>query len=217
MTSEVEALMRRAQKAYGRVLLRRLSQDHDDSDLAHLKNAAGSFRAIMDSMEQGKLFDDAHEMLDRVGESIREYFPDYCLFAFEDGQYLRTCDVDLAHLRVGMSPGFLIRKSECSICRSDPRDCVHVRNEYYDGSRCYRIIKELDLLEISYVERPAQPEARITRIAVMDESIRTSLGDKFKPGMPIRCDKCLRPCRGLTYPTRHARQAFAGVLFSSGR
>jgi hypothetical protein len=171
---------------------------------------------IMDHTERGDLFDSAHEMLDRVGESIREHFPDSCLFEIEDGAYFRTCEVDLAHLRVGMSPGFIIRKAECSICGADPRDCVHIRGEYYDQSRCHRILKELDLLEVSYVERPAQPDARLKRISIPLERLRSSLGPSFKVGMPVRCDKCLRVCRSVTYPMR-SRGEFVDLLFSSGR
>jgi hypothetical protein len=62
------------------------------------------------------------------------------------------------------------------------------------------IIREMDLVEVSIVSKPAQPDARIQRQSVDTADLRAALGEQWKPGMAVNCDFCLRPCRGLIRP-----------------
>jgi hypothetical protein len=108
--------------------------------------------------------------------------------------------VSLAHNRVGFSPGYIVRAAECSICHLDPEDCGHIAGRTYDGEVCHRILTQLDLLEVSLVGRPAQPDARIERIGVGDAELRERLGPRFRRGIPVTCDRCLTPCDGVRRP-----------------
>jgi len=59
------------------------------------------------------------------------------------------------------------------------------------------MIQEMDVHEVSLVNKPAQPEARITQISISASELQAELGDGFVPGMEVSCDKCLRPCGGV--------------------
>lgn len=198
----INETLRNAQKKFGSILRRQISERLTSADLDQLTEAARALRSVMDHTEAGPTFDRAHSLIDEVGRVIRESSPARCRLKFEDGAYHRTCDVDLAHLRFGMSPGFIIRESECSICKEDPQDCEHVRGEFYDDEPCIRVIKRADLLEISMVERPAYPEARIQSTSISNGELRARFGPDFSVGKPVQCDKCLSNCQGLHYPMR---------------
>jgi len=63
------------------------------------------------------------------------------------------------------------------------------------------IIKNIEVLrEVSFVRRPAQPEARLVELPISTEALRTALGPGFKVGMPVSCDKCLGECEGIEDP-----------------
>lgn len=60
-----------------------------------------------------------------------------------------------------LSPGMTIRYSECSICGSEYGECDHVVGRAYMGKMCVRIIKDVELKEVSMVEEPANKQARM--------------------------------------------------------
>lgn len=97
-------------------------------------------------------------------------------------------------MRVGFSVGIVIREAECSICGRDPAECPHITGRVYNGQRCFRVIKRGDLLDVSLVSRPAQPDARIIALAVPTDALQDVLGPEFIPGVPV---SCLTPCQGL--------------------
>jgi hypothetical protein len=165
-----------------------------------LRAAMSVLRSAMNWLEDTEHFELAHQRLDASGRLSRERFPDGCAFAFRDGQYFQECPAALAHNRVGMSPGYVIRAAECSICHRDPDECDHVKGRLYDGERCVRILTELDLLEVSVVGRPAPPDARFHSISLSLREMREELGTEFTPGLAILCDRCLSPCRGVSRP-----------------
>ena len=82
-------------------------------------------------------------------------------------------DFGLRHMRVhipqfqslfpyrwGLSPAFLRKRVECSVCgqRITLRsDCGHVTGEVYDGEMCIRRITEAEMLHVALVDTPAQP------------------------------------------------------------
>ncbi|MGO9452353.1 MAG: hypothetical protein ACLQDV_15125 [Candidatus Binataceae bacterium] len=61
----------------------------------------------------------------------------------------------------GASIAAIAKVSECSICGSDYVDCVHLAGQTYGGRPCTNTIKKLDLLEISLVKDPVNPQALI--------------------------------------------------------
>lgn len=64
----------------------------------------------------------------------------------------------------GMSIGALVRKATCSICRQSYFDCPHLATDSYDGVPCIVTLEELDLGEVSLVQNPANPLARVHRL-----------------------------------------------------
>ncbi len=59
----------------------------------------------------------------------------------------------------GISPAFVFREVECSICSARlylRPTCEHVSGEIYDGEMCGPIITNAELIEISLVENPSQ-------------------------------------------------------------
>lgn len=67
--------------------------------------------------------------------------------------------------QVFFSPGMIIKHCECSICGSEYGECNHVVGRAYMGEMCVRIIKDVELEEISMVEEPANKRARILTIS----------------------------------------------------
>jgi hypothetical protein len=162
---------------------------------AKARSSAKTLRSAMDWLEDSGHFEEAHRALDQAGRFIRQSFG--CSLAFEDGEYRQDCPVALAHNRVGMSIGAIVRKVSCSICRRDPHDCSHVTGRTYDGDRCVRVIEEAELLEVSLVDRPSMPDARILSMAIPISELKKLLGPKFRPGVPLSCNRCLSECRGV--------------------
>jgi hypothetical protein len=154
----------------------------------------------MNWLEDTEHFEVAHDVLDKAGNLARRAFPHGCVLPYRDDGYFMECPVALAHNRVGMSIGFVARAIECSICGRDPDECPHITGRMYDGKRCIRRITDLDLLEVSFVARPEQPDARIMGMSVDMSDLRESLGEEFSPGVPVTCDRCLSPCDGMARP-----------------
>ena len=165
-----------------------------------LRSSFEILRSAMNWLEGTSHFELAHRRLDDAGALARQTFPEGCHLTFEGQIYYQECPVALAHTRVGMSPGYIVREAECSICGKDPEDCRHIRGRVYDGQRCVRILKQLDLLEVSVVSRPAQPDARFTKQSVGRDELVAGLGEAFNPGEPVPCDRCLGRCPGVSRP-----------------
>ena len=154
-------------------------------------------RSAVDWLEDTDYFEQAHKALDDAGRDIRSEFGCHLTFDPENG-YSRTCPVDLAHTRVGMSVGYIVEEVECSICRQDPEDCHHITGQTYGDKVCYRVVTRADLLEISFVSRPGQPDARIHRVSVNRNELEQAIGPSFRYGMLVSCNVCLQRCDGMT-------------------
>lgn len=189
-------------RQYGRVA-RLLPLEGATDDLHdELRQSLHALRGAMNHLDYHDTvgFETAHARLDAAGKLAREEFPDGCQLAYHDGVYHQECPVALAHNRIGLSPGIKIRAVECSICRSDPDDCEHMRGRDYGGQKCVHMITEGDILEVSVVGRPAQPDARITSISVDTNKLKRKFGKEFHHGVPVTCDMCLSPCGGICRP-----------------
>lgn len=194
--------LRAGSRKYGRVA-RLVSLGSAAEGLqAELRQSFHALRGAMNYLEYDDMaaFETAHLRLDAAGKLAREEFPDGCQLAYRDGEYRQECPVALAHNRMGLSPGIKIKAMECSICGDDPDDCEHIRGREYDGHRCVHIITELDVMEVSLVGRPAQPDARVTGVGIQMNKLKEKLGKDFYPGVPVTCDRCLSPCGGIYWP-----------------
>lgn len=192
--------LRRGTAAYDAAAARIATEGPSPDVESELRGSLVTLRSAMNWLEGSNEFEVAHQQLDEAGRTARTVFPNGCNLVHEGSAYFQACPVALAHTRVGLSPGYVVREAVCSVCSQDPEDCSHVKGRTYDGEVCYRIIKRVDVLEVSLVSRPAQPDARIHRISIPSDDLRDSLGDAFTPGVPIRCDRCTTPCDGVRRP-----------------
>jgi hypothetical protein len=149
----------------------------------------------MDQLEDTADFETAHIELDRAGRFVSQTFG--CWYEMSEGRHWQICPVALAHVRLGMSPGFVIKRERCSICGRPTAGCPHLAGVLYGDRRAYRQIVEADLLEISIVSRPQDPKARIEGVAYPPDRLRAEHGTAFEPGRPLRCRVCARPCQGV--------------------
>lgn len=62
------------------------------------------------------------------------------------------------------SAGGIIKKSHCSICEQSLNNCDHIKGKLYNGEICCRIITEMQLEEVSFVENPANKHCRVLTI-----------------------------------------------------
>lgn len=212
----------RGQQAMARARLQEfLGNPGDAEPLA--RGALADFRGAMNWLEDTPEFEVAHYRLDQAGRWVREHFG--CWLERDGETYSRTCPADLAHNRIGLSPGMRNVIRECSVCGLDPRLCRHVTGKVYEAPRrlighrcnqcgaascdhedgqlglvpCYHLITEVgNLDEVSLVPRPAQPMARLSRVSVPLEDLEAQLGPRgWQPGMEVSCDKCLTACHGV--------------------
>jgi hypothetical protein len=218
-----EARLRRGQQNMARARLMVFMGDAAGAEPV-ARAALADFAGAMNWLEDTPEFEVAHYRLDEAGRWIRETFG--CWLKREGSAYSRTCPADLAHIRVGMSPGMKNVVRECSVCGQDPRSptCRHIRGRAYQTTRrlvgdrcnlcdrqdcghtdgqagvavCGHLYVTLDLVEVSFVPRPAQPMARMGEIDVDAALLGAVLGPRgWKPGMEVSCDKCLSPCGGV--------------------
>jgi hypothetical protein len=218
-----EPRLLRGQQAMARARLQVCMGDEAGAESV-ARAALADFAGAMNWLEDTPEFEVAHYRLDEAGRWVRETFG--CWLRHDGTTYTRTCPADLAHLRVGMSPGMKNMIRECSICGQDPRSptCRHIKGRLYPTTRrlmgkrcslcgrrecahedgepgialCSHLIVSADLVEVSLVPRPAQPMARIGEVEVDLVLLEAVLGPRgWTPGMEVSCDKCLSACRGV--------------------
>jgi hypothetical protein len=193
--------------------------DHAEKDA---RVALALFARSLDWAEDTEEEDKAHRLMDQAGTWVRETFG--CQLTRSGTKYSQTCPVALAHNRIGMSIGGTAKRL-CSLCAEDLSECEYIPGTAYlvpggasslgwcrvclqeacehAPDQTYRvsvagIIKEMDLVEVSLVAKPAQPEARIMEISIPVAELVEELGDEFVPGDEVTCDACLLVCSGLT-------------------
>lgn len=218
-----EARLRRGQENMARARLQVFMGNEATAEPV-ARAALADFAGAMNWLEDMPEFEVAHYRLDEAGRWVRETFG--CWLKHGGTGYTRTCPADLAHLRVGNSPGMTNIVRECSVCGQDPRSptCRHIKGRAYSATRrligdrcnlcdrkdcdhedgeagvvvCGHLIVSADLVEISLVPRPAQPMARIGEVDVDVGLLEALLGPRgWAPGMEVSCDKCLSACHGV--------------------
>ena len=204
-----------------RVLLR---GDRPDVPAAEREARAGLslLARSLDWAEDTNFEDDAHQRMDEAGRWVRSVFG--CAIEWDGTSYFETCPVALGHNRIGMSVGGVAVRI-CSLCGEDLSECEHLRGVAYfvpggaedlgwcrvclfdadcDHSRDQRyrvgvvsIIREMQITEVSLVNKPAHPGARLLRVSVPFTQLQEVLGPELSPGDGVSCDKCLLECDGL--------------------
>jgi len=74
---------------------------------------------------------------------------------------LHTLEYFLFPPQIFNSAGYIIHKSECSICKADYEQCEHIMGKPYMGKLCSRKITDWEPLELSIVENPADKRCRV--------------------------------------------------------
>jgi hypothetical protein len=195
---------------------------------AKARNALDSAARAFWWAEDTTFEDQEHALMHEVGRWTRRNLG--CWLHFNGTSYSHRCPVRIAHKRIGNSIGFIGART-CSICGDDLSECPHrmgrtywVRGGAWESVPCrvclqescfrhradrlYRtsvvsIIRHVDTLrEISFVRRPAQPEARLLELPVSSTALQNNFGPKFEIGMPVSCDFCLGDCAGFEDPFR---------------
>lgn len=185
-----------------------------------------ALRSALNWAEFGPNEDQAHRELDDAGAWVRRTFG--CTLARAGTEYEQACPVALAHNRIGLSVGGAAVRV-CSLCGEDLSECPHMRDRAYlvpggvgelgwcrvcvkhescghSGDQTYRayviaVITQMELEEVSFVSRPAHPDARLGSVSISHEDLREALGPDFHPGIEVSCDRCLKPCSGLVRPS----------------
>jgi hypothetical protein len=172
--------------------------------------------------EDSELEEAQHTLMHEIGRWTRQRFG--CSIHFDGRRYEQRCQIDIAHKRLGFSPGYTAT-AICSICGEDVSECPHLSDKEYwvrggvgtsghcpvcmaeaecrhRADRLYRvtltrIITKMDVREISLVSRPAGVTTRLLGIPVDNADLIKAFGPDFEVGMPVSCDKCLNGCWGF--------------------
>lgn len=199
----------------------------DDADAEnHLREAIGLAASAYNWLEDSEYEESMHVEMHKYGRYAREHFDRRCFLQWDGRRYEQRCPIGVAHKRIGFSIGF-IAKRFCSVCDEDLSECEHVPGQFYDveasdldgvcricrrpscldhvGGQTYRgrassIIREARITEISLVNKPKQPEARLLAIPIDTAALADFLGPEFRPGMRVNCDKCIMDCPGVERP-----------------
>lgn len=190
------SLLVAGRRAYGQA--RYLHQMGDPGAEAKARSSLETLRSAMNWLEDTSAFDEAHQLIDDAGRFTRQTFG--CHLLLESGRYFQTCPAALAHNRAGLSIGYVVQAQECSTCGEDPEDCEHITGRQYGDKMCHRRITKADMLEVSLVNRPQNPDARFMRLSLSTQRLQDRLGPDWRPGIPVNCDNCLRPCSGVFEP-----------------
>lgn len=167
------------------------------------------------------LLEHAHAQVHAVGALVGGLFG--CYVEHRDGGWFEQCRTDLMHLRRGLSPGFTARHV-CSVCDEDLSACPHLRGKSYtapvrrDSSGrcsvcarrdcdhvigeltttvCASTLRDIKLLEVSFVSRPRDPLARITSREVDASKLAKMLGAAPDPDLRLLDHGCMQPCQGF--------------------
>ena len=219
-TREVEERLERAEAHFANAdaMLRSGSLDAEEA----ARTALEGFASALNWTDGGPFEEAVHARMDQAGRWVRRQFG--CQLHREGDQYYQRCPVALGHTRVGMSVGGLSRKV-CSICGEDFSECPHMPGTEYvveggvgpldwcrvcgerEGcehlpderyrARLIVIIVEMQLEEVSLVDNPAFPDARVTSMSYTLSDLRRTLGEDFQPGADLDCNRCLLECDGL--------------------
>jgi hypothetical protein len=202
---------------------KRLADQAPAAAEAEARRAIGASAKAFWRAEETEYEDREHDLMHELGRWTRQTFG--CSVSFDGKEYKQRCPIAIAHKRLGFSIAFVADRI-CSICGGDLSECPHLRQRAYwvrggigPSGQCpvclseqgcshrndhlYRvsvvsIIREIrELPSISLVSRPAMPEARLTELPISNRDLVRSLGQGFRPGMPLSCDECLRPCTGF--------------------
>lgn len=125
-----------------------------------------------------------------LGKAVAQIFE--CPLKTRDhgASWVRDCGISALHQRVGLSRAGTSR-GRCSICDAEDFACDHIRGRTYEGHRCYRIIYEMDLLEISLVQFPDDPRCYRLQAVHSRRDVEAAFDGPLPPGATPLCTHCV--------------------------
>ncbi len=90
-----------------------------------------------------------------------------------------------------LSPAMKMSKFRCSVCNEDYELCLHEDGMQYDDIECHATALDLEVMEVSIVDKPADSRAGITDLLVVenDGKRKTYTWYGFKVDSDIRRSK----------------------------
>jgi hypothetical protein len=162
------------------------------------RRSLAQFASAMNWLEDTEYANTTHQLLDSAGHYVRVTFG--CELTFSKGRYRQTCPVALAHIRIGFSPETYIEGFDCTVCGEDVAQCPHVSGREYDGVICRQRPRGFRFLASAMVNRPEQPDARITSMTVDVPGLPATIFGERQGHASVSCNRCLEPCSGLIEP-----------------
>jgi len=185
------------------------------------------FASAMNWLEGTPHFESAHKQLHEAGRYVRQSSPSSCRLERNGTDFQQTCPVEVAHKRFGFSPR-MTANAICSICASDITTCDHRRGaeyrvpagttrlgwcnvcadqncEEHEPGIVYRtranvVVTEVyEIIEISIVPIPQQPDARLAALPVSRSLLEESYGGPIPDEVDVTCNACHDECPGLDY------------------
>lgn len=109
----------------------------------------------------GRAWDEIHTSLNNYGFAIRVADQ----IGFESKENIAKFEkckeiVEQFPQQWFMSTGILIKKVECSVCGKDIRECNHIKGRAYNGEHCCAIVRDMEIIDVSYTTNPLDPRCR---------------------------------------------------------
>lgn len=188
----------------------------------HLRLSESAAVAALNFLEDHQLVDTAHAAVHRAA-FVRGGILG-CPVTMHDDEVWTDCSMQIHQLRVGASVG-MVSDFACSICGEPVEDCEHLADRKYpkvasksadgrcticDAEACDHAVGESYLArahgialniksgEVSIVDRPRYPMARITdhEMDFGDLATRPGVLKAIQDG-DLHCQECLGPCEGF--------------------
>ncbi|MGX5359011.1 hypothetical protein [Kocuria sp. KH4] len=188
----------------------------------HVKKSVKAAMDALNYLEDHELMEEAHTLIHCAAFVNRGLFG--CPIVLRDDQYWSDCPINMSHLRMGVSPGF-VSDFECSICGELVEDCDHQMGQPYskvagrtgegkciicDSVDCEHPEGEVFLVqahararnikpsEVSFVARPRYPLSRIVEEARDMGPLHDDPHVKHAAEHGnLNCDADLGPCKGF--------------------
>lgn len=201
-----------------------------DAPRTHLAKAREAISSASYWLEGTEAFTQTHFDIHQIGRFTRINAPALCEISRGEHGFELTCPLAIAHKRFGFSAGMIVSHRSCSLCGEDPSECPHLGNHLYRirggkvGSPTGRcrvcgdrecehkpgtnyittpvvVVEKVERLdEVSIVDRPTHPDARLASIPIGSQGLLEHFGfSSGNPSITVRCDRCIQVCRGLTY------------------
>ena len=214
-----------ARKQYARSVA--FSSKDPGSSRADLGKALDLIASASYWLEDSNYLNDIHVDMHVMGRFQRERYQVQCSVEEESGSFQVKCPIAIAHKRFGFSVAMKARTYLCSLCGEAYASCSHLPGRLYrvrggaegsptercrvcSGDGCQHrsdttyvttqsgVVVEAELHEVSIVDRPKSPDARLGAIPVNAAWVRSRLGQPSR-GVTLFCDQCVDRCPGFTY------------------